>query len=509
MSFEEASQDARWREAMNKELHALQNNRTWSLVHLPQGKRAIGSKWVYKIKYNPDGTIERCKARLVAKGYSQVEGLDYNETFAPVAKFATVKCLLAVAAARKWELHQLDVNNAFLNGDLDEEVFMKVPEGYPKQEKGIVCRLHKSLYGLKQSSRQWFGKLSEALLTYGFKQSISDSSLFTLSKGDTKMVVLVYVDDLIVAGNNNRRCDQFKKYLQSCFQIKDLGALHYFLGLEVMRTADGIHLCQGKYTRDIITEAGLKDAKHVETPIPQHHGLSNEDGELLDDAPAYRRLVGRLLYLTLTRPDLTYAVHLLSQFMQKPRKPHMEMAKRVVRYLAKAPDQGILYPTNNSLVLKAYGDADWGTCPTSRRSVTGFVTFLGVAPLTWRSKKQPTVSLSSAEAEYRAMAKTTKEIIWLIHLLEDIFVEVPKPVNLLCDNKSAIHIATNPVFHERTKHIELDCHFIREKVQLKVINLVHVTSTQQLADIFTKALGSAQFQKLLRDIGVESSTTRT
>lgn len=230
---------------MNQGLKSLYSNNTWSLAPLPKGKKAVGSKWVFKIKRKVDGMIERYKARLVAKGYSQVEGLDYNETSTQVAKFTTVLCLLAISAIKGGKLHQMDVDNAFLHGDLDEEVFTKTPQGMKFLHDSLVCELHKSLYGLKQVPQQWFGKLSTFLLNYGFKQSPWDYSLFTLD-GDNFLVVIIYVDDLIIAGNNGDRCVQFKKYFQTCFKIKDLGPLHYFLGLEVRRSQDGIHVNQKK-----------------------------------------------------------------------------------------------------------------------------------------------------------------------------------------------------------------------------------------------------------------------
>ncbi|KAL0442099.1 UNVERIFIED_CONTAM: Retrovirus-related Pol polyprotein from transposon RE1 [Sesamum radiatum] len=317
------------------------------------------------------------------------------------------------------------------------------------------------------------------------------------------MVVLVYVDDLIIVGNDAEKCKRFKKYLQGCFQIKDLGPLSYFLRLEVKRTNSGIFLSQQKYAKDIIVEVGPEDTKHVESPIPQQHGYSVNIGEPIVNAWLYRRLIGRLLYLTLTRPDLSFGVQLLSQYLKNSRKPHIDMAKRLVRYIYKAPSPGIFFPTDNNLVLKAYCDADWASCPTTRKSVSGFVTFLGNALLTWRSKKQPTVALSSAEAEYRAMATTTKEIFWLVNLLKDMFVEVPKPIHLRCDNESAMHIASNPIFHERTKHIELNCHFIREKVQAKLLNFIFVPFHHLLADIFTKVLGHDQFRKILCQLRIE------
>lgn len=321
-NFTEAMQDVGWREAMQKEIRALEDNETWVMEELPLGKKALGCKWVYKIKYHADGTVERYKARLIIFGNHQVEGIDYNETFAPIAKMVTVRAFLAVAAAKNWELHQMDVHNAFLHGDLDEQVYMKFSPGFNAGKPGLVCRLKKSLYGLKQAPRCWFAKLAASLKKYGFLQSYSDYSLFTLHQGQVHLNVLIYVDDLIISGNDSSAIVRFKNYLGKCFHMKDLGTLKYFLGIEVARSSEWIFLCQRKYTLDIIEEAGLLGAKPASFPIEQNHSLATATGSLISGLKQYRRLVGRLIYLSFTRPDLAYTVHILAQFMQEPRQEH-------------------------------------------------------------------------------------------------------------------------------------------------------------------------------------------
>ncbi|XP_074300576.1 uncharacterized protein LOC141631855 [Silene latifolia] len=326
------------------EITALENNGTWELTGLPHGKKALGCRWVYKIKYKSDGSVERFKARLVIFGNHQVEGIDYGETFPPVVKMVTVRTLLTVSAIKNWGLHQMDVHNAFLHGDLSEEVYMKLPPGFSQGKEGKVCRLRKSLYGLRQAPRCWFAKSGAALRDYGFIQSHSDYSLFSYSKNE------------------------------------------------------GIYLCQRKYALDIISESGLLGAKPAITPIEQHHQLGLASGALLDDAERYRRLVGRLVYLEVTRPDLSYAVHILSQFLHQPRKEHMDAALRVVRYLKGRPGQGILLRSDSSLAILGWCDSDYAGCPLTRRSVSGWIVFVGDSPVSWKTKKQQTVSLSYAEA---------------------------------------------------------------------------------------------------------------
>lgn len=279
------------------------------------GKKAIGYKWIYKIKYNSDGSVERHKARLVIHGNRQVEGVDYNETFAPTAKMVTVRTFLAVAAAKNFQLHQMDVRNAFLHGELEEEVYMKLPPGFEKQSPAKVCRLQKSLYGLKQAPRCWFAKLSDALKAYGFEQSYSDYSLFTLRRQDIELYVLVYVDDIVISGNHSDAIFEFKDYLGHCFHMKDLGKLKYFLGIEVARNATGIFLSQRKYALDLISDCGLLGAKPASVPIEQNHRLALVEGEDLKDPTGYRSLIGRLIYLTITHPELSYCVHILAQFI--------------------------------------------------------------------------------------------------------------------------------------------------------------------------------------------------
>ena len=460
--------------------------------------------WVFKIKYNADGTVERHKARLVVCGNRQIEGEDFNETFAPVVKMTTVRGLLRLAAAKNWEVHQMDVHNVFLHGDLEEEVYMRFPPGFSHSDPKKVCRLRKSLYGLRQAPRCWFAKLSQALFKFGFEQSYSDYSLFTYSRNGTEIRVLVYVDDLVIACNNSDKLTKFKAYLGKCFHMKDLGKLKYFLGIEVARSAEGIYISQRKYVLDIIAETGLLGSKPVSTPMEQNHKLASDDGPLLSDPKKYRRLVGRLVYLSISRPELCYSIHILSQFMQAPTEAHWEGALRVVRFLKGCPGQGILLKADANLELSVYCDADWSSCPSSRRSLSSFVVLLGGSPIAWRTKKQDMVSLSSAEAEYRSMAAASKEIRWLIQLIVDLGVSVAKPVLFYCDSQAAIHIASNPVFHERTKHIERDCHFVRDAAKARLILFRHVSTKDQLADILTKALGRPQFDHLLSKLEVQN-----
>ena len=391
-SFKEANQLECWQNAMLAELEALDKNKTWSLVPLPPDKKAVGCRWVYRTKFNADGTIQRHKARLVAKGFTQTEGVDFFETFSPVVKLTTVRFILSLAVSSGWFLYQLDVDNAFLHGELNEEVFMKPPPGMRLPSPKLVCKLHKSLYGLRQSSRQWNAKLTAALINYGFTQSMADYSLFVQKTDDSFTVLLVYVDDIVLTGNNLTTINHIKAYLHSQFHIKDLGNLKYFLGFEVARSRRGLVLHQRKYCLDILSEFGLTGCKPAPTPTNSSGKINETEGNLLPDPTHYRRLVGKLLYLTHTRPDISFAVQQISQFMASPRVSHLHVAFRILRYLKNAPGTGLFYPVHNRNRLQAFSDSDWATCSTTRRSITGYCIFYGDCLISWKSKKQNTVS---------------------------------------------------------------------------------------------------------------------
>lgn len=302
--------------------------------------------------------------------------------------------------------------------------------------------------------------------------------------------MLVYVDDILVTGSSVSHINAMKDFLKSKFKIKDLGSLKYFLGIEVACSTTGFYLNQRKYALDLLQETGLLDAKPSVTPIEQNHKLIDNKSALLsaNEASMYRRVVGHLIYLTITRPDLSYVVHVLSQFLASPRTDHLQAVYRVLRYIKQAPGQGILISAQGSLQLTVFTDSDWAGCPESRQSLTGFCILFGSSLISWRSKKQHTVSRSFVEAEYRSMADSCCEITWILALLRDFKITHNQPVTLYCDNKSALYIASNPVFHERTKHIEIDCHLVREKLQKGIIQTAHLPTSEQPADMFTKTL---------------------
>lgn len=373
------------------------------------------------------------------------------------------------------------------------------PQGFvDASHPDYVCKLVKSLYGLKQASRAWFECFTSHLLSLGFVASHSDTSLFVRNFGDNLTYLLLYVDDIIVTGNQPSYIQQLITQLRSRFDMADLGPLRYFLGLEITRSSLGINVCQTKYVRDLLTRYGMSGVKPCNTPIILRSDVSVGDPCCLEDSQSFRAIVGSLHYLTFTRPDIAFSISKLSQAMHSPCSSHLIAAKCVLRYLAGSMDKGMLFRASQSrpFQLSAFSDSDWAGDQVDRRSTTGFVVFLGHNPISWVAKKQTTVSRSSTEAKYRALAFTATELFWIQQLLSDLHIFGPSPPLLFCDNKSAIQLAKNPVFHGRTKHIEIDFHFIRECVVSKDISLHFVATEGQLVDILTKSLTAGRLAYL-------------
>ncbi|KAK2454628.1 putative mitochondrial protein [Trifolium repens] len=507
-TVKQALTDPKWYDAMKSEFDALQKNETWTLVPLPPHRKAIGCKWVFRTKENADGSINKFKARLVAKGFHQVQGFDFNETFSPVVKPVTIRLILSLAISYKWPLKQLDINNAFLNGNLDEEVYMTQPQGFESTDSSLVCKLQKALYGLKQAPRQWFDKLTTTLLQFGFKASKCDPSLFIYSKDRQIVYLLVYVDDIIITGSSTMLVQNLVEKLNSAFSLKQLGDLDYFLGIEVHHLKDGsLLLTQSKYIRDLLTKTNMTDCNPINTPMMSSCKLSKTGSANMTDATLYRSVVGSLQYATITRPEISFAVNKVCQFMSNPLESHWIAVKRILRYLKGTLHLGLkIIPTNihHPLSLKAFCDADWASDPDDRRSTSGAALFFGPNLISWWSRKQQVVARSSTEAEYRSLAQATADVLWLQTLLKELTVPFQTPT-VYCDNQSAVLLAHNPVLHSRTKHMEIDLFFVREKVLAKQLSVTHIPGSDQLADILTKPISSEKFLLMRTKLNVKDS----
>jgi Reverse transcriptase (RNA-dependent DNA polymerase) len=491
---------------MEVEMHVLKSNNTWVLVSPDTAANVVGSKWVFRTKYRADGSIERYKARLVTQGFIQEFGIDYTETFSPVIKATTVRLVLSIAVASNWSIRQLDINNAFLHGDLMETVFMQQPPRFVDSAFPThACKLNKALYGLKQSPRAWFQKLQSALVSLGFHPSSADTSLFVYSRASTLAYMLVYVDDLILTGNNSSFLASVIQALHLQFSVKDLGSLNFFLRIEVTRTATGLHLSQS--VTSILQRANMAQSKPSATPMAFGPNLSKFDGVKFHDPGLYRSLVGAIHYVTLTHPDLAFAVNKCCQLMHCPSTAHWAALKRILRYLAGTHSFGLHLHAASAMQLVAFSYADWVGCPDDRRSTIGYAVFLGSNIISWSSKKQPTVAKSSTEAEYQSLAMAAAELLWLKFLLLDLHISVPSPI-LYCDNLGATYLAANSVFHSRTKHVELDYHFVREKIATGLLRVSFVSSSDQLADSLTKSLPKDHFLWLCDKLMVVTSPIR-
>ncbi|XP_026454383.1 uncharacterized protein LOC113355681 [Papaver somniferum] len=394
---------------------------------------------------------------------------------------------------------------------------MKQPPGFVSEEfPHKVFHLKKSLYGLKQAPMAWFQKFSSALISYGFLRTVSDFSMFVYHKGSDMMILLLYVDDIILTGSSTILLDHLVQYLSSVFAMKQLRDLHYFLGIEAVRTSTEIMLTQKKYTVELLEKANMTECHPCTTPVAKGTIISIHEGTLLIDATHYRNIVGMLQYLCLTRPDICFWVNYVSQFMHAPTDVHMLLVKRILRYLKGIIGYGISLRKGDIAQLTAYSDSDWGNCPETARFIGGYAIFWGNSLISWYSKKQPTVSRSTTEAEYKILSVATAELEWLSSLFSEMHFSQTLPISLYCDNTSAIYLLDNPVSHYRTKHIKIHYHAVRELIESGFIKVQHITSEKKLTYLFTKGLCAPVFSLLLQqllgsslDVAIHSDASTT
>lgn len=507
-SFEEAlkcENSKEWVAAMDDEMKSLDENKTWTLADLPKDRKVVSNRWIYRLKHKTNGELERYKARLVVRGFTQEYGIDYEETFSPVVKFSSIRMILSVAAAEKLFLKQFDVKTAFLYGELADEIYMVQPKGYDDLS-GKVCRLNKSLYGLKQASRCWNEKFVSFLKKFGFQVSKADPCVFISGSNSKRMILAIYIDDGLVAASCENEIILLLKYLNEHFQIKS-GELQCFLGLQIQRIENGsIFVHQKAYAKKILSRFGMEEAVEVSIPVDPHHAMSPrcypDEANNVANVP-YRESIGSLMYLAVaTRPDLSFALSVASQYLENPMQYHWTAVKRIMKYLRGSINKGIIFDCNLNNNLNCYSDADYAGDLDTRRSTSGFVIMSAGGAVSWCSQRQKTVALSTTEAEYIAATQTVKEIIWLNLLLVELTKSSPKTPNLYVDNQSAIKLIKNPEFHKRTKHIDVQYHFIREKFGEGVFELHYVPTNNQIADILTKALPREKFTRFLHMMGI-------
>lgn len=484
-----STERAQWLEAMQDELESLQANQTWELVSLPEGRTAIGSKWVYKVKRDVDGQVNRFKARLVAQGFSQKFGVDYDEVFAPVATHTSFRILLSIAGKEKMMVNHFDVKTAFLNGKLSETIFMQQPPGFQDNNEQ-VCLLKKSIYGLKQAARSWNMVLHEALEKMGFKQCINDLCFYYGNISGKLSYILVYVDDIIVACNTSTQMNYIGNTLSKNFTIVNLGKIKHYLGIEITQDYKGnFQLFQSSYIGKVVNEYGMQDSKNVKTPMDVSYGKS-EDSTLLETNMKYRKLIGQLLYISVnSRPDISAAVNILAQKVANPTMEDWSQCKRVLKYL-KSTSQLKLNLSNdeNEQSLVGYADANWAEERTERKSNSGRIYFYNGGTIGWSCQKQSIVATSTCEAEFISLSEASKDAKWLRQLLEEIHYPINEPTLIYNDNQSCLRLVNDDKFSFRTKHIDTKYKLTKDLVKKGIIRCTYCPTEEMIADILTKPL---------------------
>lgn len=506
-SYEKAltSIDAtKWIKSIKEELDSHHQNNTWTLVDKTPNMRLIGCKWVFRIKEEPSGP--RYKSRLCAKGYSQTKGIDYQETFSPTVRYDSIRLLLSEAAQHNLQIIQLDIKTAFLYGELEEDIYMTLPEGLTC-DTNKVCKLNKSLYGLKQAPRCWNSKFDAVLKKFGLVNSKADQCVYVGNINGAKCYLCLYVDDGLLFAKDVSTLKGLINDLQSIFEVKTC-SLRNFVGVEIQKYDKYIFIHQSIYVEKLLNKFNMYNCKPNSIPVDPHMKLEKGEGETEQNIP-YREAVGSLMHLaTVSRPDISFAVSLVSRFLNCYNETHWNAVKKILKYLKETKDYGLCYtPTSGPNVVIGYSDADYANDPSSRRSVTGYVFTKNGAAVTWACQRQQTVALSTTEAEFMAACAATKEAMWVKQLLCDIGEFHQKSVCLNLDNQSAISVIKNINFHKRCKHIDIKYHFIKEKYYAKVIDLNYVCTNEQYADIFTKPLPKIKFNYLRNKIGMNSCQT--
>lgn len=498
-----------WMSAMEEEISSLEKNNTWILVDRPNGKNIVSCKWVFKTKKDLSGKISKYKARLVARGFSQKYGVDYDEVFAPVVRHATFRTLLTIAGIKGMITMHYDAKTAFLNGSLKEEILMEQPEGFAS-DKNKVCKLIKSLYGLKQAAKTWNDTLNEILKLYKFFQSETDPCLYWKKVEDKIIYLIVHVDDFIISCIDAELIKQTADDLSKHFSLSNLGELHHYLGLQIKRDKNGIYnINQSQYIDSLINRFGLNDAKISKIPLdPGYLKIDRENLKIMPDAKKYQQLIGGLLYIAVhTRPDINAAVTILSQHNNYPTQIDWNETKRVLRYLKGTKNMflklGNIEDKNKNLY--GFADADWAQNKKDRKSNSGRIFKFFGSPISWSCKKQECVALSSTEAEYISLADASQEAVWLRRLLADFGAEQIDATIIYEDNQSCLKLLANDKFSHRTKHIDTKYKFAKYlKNEEKIMDYKYCPTEFMLADLFTKPLNRVKLEKMRKDCNIDN-----
>jgi hypothetical protein len=490
-----------WRTACDQELEALRRRNVYDLVQRPSGRKVIKNRWVFDVK--PDG---RKKARLVAKGFSQVEGMDYEQVFSPVVRFETVRLILAMAALEGWVLTGLDVKNAYLYGELEEEIYMEQPEGFidPKH-KNHVLRLRRALYGLKQAGLAWWRALKQSMEKLGFVSLSSDAGIFLYKGKDGSFVIaVIYVDDAIFCGPLKELVYKLKGEFMKIWETRDLGEVTEFLRMRIVRKGSSVHIDQCAYLQTVLQRCGMQNAKTAATPLPAGYvPIKSDEVANPERRSRYQTVIGSLLYLMLgTRPDIAFAVTQLAQHAANPSEEHLGRALYICRYLVGTSNYRLTYDGSSGEGISACTDSDWASDVNTRRSQTGYFVKMAKGLISWTSRAQKTIAMSSTEAEYMALSDCSRQVVWMHTLLGELDYHLA-PIPICGDNQGSLFIASNPVTEKRSKHIDIRFHYIREVIARKLADVYFIEGEENPADILTKNLGVVKFRKFRALLGLE------
>jgi hypothetical protein len=506
-----------WYDAMNDEMNSMKNNDVWDLVELPNGEKAIGCKWVFKTKKDSLGNIERYKARLVAKGFTQKEGIDYTDTFSPVSKKDSLRVILALVAHFDLELHQMDVKTTFLNGDLEEEVYMKQPEGFSSNSgEHLVCKLKRSIYGLKQASRQWYLKFHETISSFGFIENPMDQCIYQKVSGSKICFLILYVDDILLATNDKGFLHEVKQFLSKNFDMKDMGEASYVIGIKIHkdRLRGILGLSQETYINKVLERFRMKDCSPSVAPIVKGDRFNlnqcpknDFEREQMKNIP-YASVVGSLMYAQVcTRPDIAFAVGILGRYQSNPGMDHWKAAKKVLRYLKGTKDYMLMYRQTDNLDVIGYSDSDFAGCVDSRKSTSGYIFMMADGAISWRSTKQTLVATSTMEAEFVSCFEATSHGVWLKSFISGLRImdSISKPLKIFCDNSAAVFMAKNNKSGSRSKHIDIKYLAIRERVKDKIVVINHISTDLMIVDPLTKGMPPIKFKDHVENMGLGSS----